>query len=264
MKKKISITINEKTLKAVDAIIDNIYIRNRSQAIEYLAENSLGADKTAVILSGGDEEKIRISSSEYRITAKIGKATVIEEAVRKLKENGFSSIYVIARHNVLTAVFNIMKDGTNYGVSVIYVEEKDTQGTAESLKYLKGKIKTDFLVVYGDIIFSKVSIEELWQDHLKQKGVATLLLTTSPTPEKKGVVKMEGNKILDFMQKPKKTDIYLGFSSIFAADAELFNYEGKSLEYNVFPKLAERGLLNGHLSTQKVIKVHSLKDLKSP
>ncbi len=262
MKKKISITINEKTLKAIDAIIDNIYIRNRSQAIEYLAESSLGADKTAVILSGGDEEKIRISPGEFRLTARIGKATVIEEAVRKLKENGFRNIYLIARHNVLTAAFNIMKDGSGYGVSINYVEEKDSQGTAESLKCLKGRIKSDFLVIYGDIIFSRVSIKDLWQDHLKQKGVATLLLTTSPTPEKKGVVEMEGSRVLSFVQKPKKTDIYLGFSSIFAADAEIFNLEGKSLEYDLFPKLAERGLLNGHLSTQKVIKVHSVKDLK--
>ncbi len=263
MKRKISITINEKTLKAIDAIIDNVYIRNRSQAIEYLSESSLGADKTAVILSGGAEEKIRISQDEYRITAKMGRVTVIEEAIRKLKENGFKTIYLIARHNVLTSVFNIMKDGSGYGVALHYVEEKDSLGTAESLKYLKGKVKSDFLVVYGDIIFSKVKIDDLWQDHLKQKGMATLLLTTSPAPEKKGVVEMEGNKILSFVQKPKKTDIYLGFSSIFACDAEIFNLEGKSLEYDVFPRLAGRGLLNGHLSTQRVIKVHSLKDIKN-
>lgn len=262
MKKKISITINEKILKAIDAIIDNIYIRNRSQAIEYLAENSLGSDKTAVILSGGDEEKLKISASEFRPTAKIGKESVVELAVKKLRENGFKNIFIIARHSLLTAIFNILKDGTAYGVDISYIEEKNTSGTAESLRYLKGKIKTDFLVVYCDIVFSRINMGDLWQDHLRQKGVATLLLTTSPTPEKKGVVEMEGNKILSFVQKPQKTDIYLGFSSIFAADSEIFSYEGSSLEYDVFPKLAEKGLLNGHLSTQKVVKVHSLRDLR--
>ena len=49
-KLKISITINEKTLRDIDSIIDSIYIRNRSQAIEHLVKYALGENKTAVIL----------------------------------------------------------------------------------------------------------------------------------------------------------------------------------------------------------------------
>ena len=41
MKKKISITINEKTLKEIDNIIDYIYIRNRSKNIKIFDENSM-------------------------------------------------------------------------------------------------------------------------------------------------------------------------------------------------------------------------------
>ena len=63
-KTKISITINEKTLHDIDSIIDNIYIRNRSQAIEHLARNALGENKTAVILLGGDEERLKVSELE--------------------------------------------------------------------------------------------------------------------------------------------------------------------------------------------------------
>ena len=49
-KTKISITIDEKILRDIDFIVDNIYIRNRSQAIEYLAKNALEENKIAVIL----------------------------------------------------------------------------------------------------------------------------------------------------------------------------------------------------------------------
>ena len=64
VKKKISITINEKTLQDIDAIIDNIYIRNRSQAIEHLVKYSLSENKTAVILLGGPEEHLKISKKQ--------------------------------------------------------------------------------------------------------------------------------------------------------------------------------------------------------
>ena len=70
-KTKISITINEKTLQDIDSIIDNIYIRNRSQAIEHLAKNALGENKAAAILLGGNDGHLRISKGDYRPTARI-------------------------------------------------------------------------------------------------------------------------------------------------------------------------------------------------
>ncbi len=261
-KRKISITINEKILQDIDSIIDNIYIRNRSQAVEHLAKNALGENKTAVILLGGDESNLRISESSYSPTAKIKNSAIIELAVKKLRENSFKTIFIIARQNLLTRLFEILKDGAEYGAKISYVEEKSSNGTADSLRLLKGRIKNNFLVVYGDIIFNKINIKELWNDHIKQNSVATIMLTTSSKPSEKGTVKVEGNKVLVFEQKPKKSDIYLVFSPIFVSEPQIFEYSGKSLEFDVFPKLAEKGLLNGHLSSEKEVHVHSIRDLE--
>ena len=244
-------------------IIDNIYIRNRSQAIEHLAKNALGENKTAVILLGGEESNLMISEKDYSPTAKIKNNAVIELAVKKLRENSFKTIFIAARQNILTRLFEILKDGTEYGVKISYVEEKSSNGTADSLRLLKGRIKNNFLVVYGDILFNKINIEELWNDHIKQNAIATIMLTTSSKPSEKGTVKVEGSKVLVFEQKPKKSDIYLVFSPIFIAEPQIFEYSGKSLEFDVFPKLADKGLLNGHLSSEKEMHVHSIKDLKN-
>ena len=260
VKTKISITINEKTLQDIDSIIDNIYIRNRSQAIEHLAKNALGENKAAVILLGGNENNIRISKDEYRPTAGIKNSSVIELALKKLRENNFKTIFIVARHNLLTKLFEMLKDGTDYGVKINYIEEKNANGTADSLRLLKGKINTNFLAVYGDVIFSKINIDELWNDHIKQNSVATIMLTTSSKPSEKGTVRVEGNKVLTFEQKPKKSDIYLVFSPIFVTEPQIFEYSGSSLESDVFPELAEKGLLNGHLSSEKEIHIHSKRD----
>ena len=264
MKTKISVTIEDNVLKGIDAIIDNIFIRNRSQAVEFLTKSALGEHKQAVILAGGPEEKLRISESEYRITARVGSSTVIEMAVKKLRENGFRDIYIVARHNVLTKVFDVLKDGSGYNVKVSYIEEKESKGSADSLQLLKGKINANFLAVYGHIIFDKVNIQELWSQHIKQgTAVATLMLTTAPNPSEKGTVKVEGSRILEFLQKPKKTEVYLVFSPIFVATPEIFNIEGGSLEYDVFPKLAEQGLLYGHTSAERERHIHSAGDVKA-
>ena len=262
-KKKISITIDGQSLQGIDSIIDNIYIRNRSQAIEHLVNNSLGENKTAAILLGGEERHLKISENEYRPTAIIQRSSVIELAIKKLRENNFKTVFVIARHAILTKVFELLKDGSDHGVKITYIEEKNARGSAESLRLLKGRVSSDFLVVFGDIIFGKIQIDELWQDHLRHNGVATIMLTTSSTPSEKGTVKVEGTKVLAFAQKPKESDVYLVFSPIFMADPQIFDYNGASLELDVFPKLAEKGLLNGHLSSEKEVHIHSKKDAQA-
>ena len=261
-KTKISITINEKTLNDIDSIIDNVYVRNRSQAIEHLAKSALGKSKAAVVLLGGDEVHLRISKDDYRPTARIKNSTVIELAIKKLRENNFKAVYIVARHSLLTRLFEMLKDGAEYGVKISYIEEKSSKGTADSLKSLKGRIGANFLVVYGDVVFSKINIEELWNDHIRQNAIATIMLTTSSKPSEKGTVKVEGNKVLSFTQKPKRSEIYLVFSPIFVAEPQIFEYSGSSLEFDVFPELAEKGLLNGHLSSEKEIHIHSKKDLE--
>ena len=260
-KTKISITINEKTLQDIDSIIDNIYIRNRSQAIEHIAKNALGENKTAAILLGGNQEHLKVSEKDYRPTVKIKNNAVIELAIKKLRENNFKTIFIVARSNLLTKLFEMLKDGIDYGVKINHIEEKFSNGTADSLRLLRGKINTNFLVVYGDIIFKYINIDELWNDHIKQSAVATIMLTTSSKPSEKGTVKVEGNKVLTFTQKPKKSDIYLVFSPIFITGPEIFEYDGSSLETDVFTNLAEKGLLNGHLSSEKEIHIHSKEDL---
>ncbi|MFH1181570.1 MAG: sugar phosphate nucleotidyltransferase [Candidatus Woesearchaeota archaeon] len=262
MKQKISITMDGQALKSIDAIIDNIYIRNRSQAIEYLVKNALGENKTAVILAGGSEAKLKISPTEYRLTARLKSRTVIEHAIIKLRQCGFRNIILIARHLVLTAAFDIVKDGSAYGVKVSYIEEKESKGTAATLKLIKGKVATDFIVVYGHIIFDKVNLEELWNQHIRHEAVATLMLTTSAEPSEKGTVRMEGSRILNFVQKPKQSEEYLVFSPIFAAEPELLDYDGNSLEYDIFPMLAEKGLLQGHMSSEKEQHIHTKEDVE--
>ena len=262
MKNKISITLNEKTIDAIDSIVDFIYIRNRSQAIEHLINKAMGENKNAVILFGGDEKSLMVSDKEYRITVKIDNLTLVEHAIKKLRKNSFKNIFIIARQPILTKVFNLLRDGSSYGVKINYIQETQSRGSAASLKLIRGKVRGNFLVVFGDIVFDKINIEELWNDHLKHRGVSTLMLTTSATPSKKGIVKIEGSRILEFVQKPKKSDTYVGFSSIFAAEPEILEYRGNSLENDVFPELARRGLLNGHLSSEKEIHIHTMEDIR--
>ncbi|MBU1135995.1 MAG: sugar phosphate nucleotidyltransferase [Nanoarchaeota archaeon] len=265
MKKKISITINDKILRDIDSIVDNIFIRNRSQGIEYLIKKALKESKIAIILAGesmkGSPDKIR-----NRYGLKVGHLTIIEKIVRKLSDSGFKKIYLIANHLTLTNIFKIIGDGSDYKVKIEFVNEEIEQGTASALKLLKNKINNTFLVVHCDLIFDDVNLLELWQKHLDEKKVATLLVSSpvvEPNKPLTGNVKLEGNNIIAYIEKPnrKKINSAIFCRGIFVAEPEIFSYSGKSLEFDVWPELAKKMLLGGHVSCTEHLHVHTHEDL---
>ncbi|MBI5390924.1 NTP transferase domain-containing protein [Candidatus Woesearchaeota archaeon] len=262
MKHKISITIDASMLKQIDNLVDNLYIRNRSQAIEHLMATALGDNREAVILAGGSEEALAIGN-EFRTTIPVKGKPLILHMIRKLRSSGFKKIHLIARKQLLTKLFGILGTGDEEGIVIRYHEEKSSQGSADSLRHLKGVIDQTFLVVYGDLYFDKVNLEQLWQSQVKERAIATLMLTTSNKPSERGNVMLEGNTILQFIQKPKQSDNYLVFSPIFVADPDLLQQAGSSLEKEVFPELAKRGLLHGHVSSVQEIHIHTQKDAEN-
>ncbi len=264
MKNKISITLNERIIKKIDSVIDGLIVRNRSQAIEVILKKSFDRDKIAVILLGGPEEKL-IINKKYLPELEIRGMSLIERGVKKLRENNFREIFIIARKNILESIFKIMKEGRHYGVNINYVEEKSSQGSAESLRLIRNRVSSSFLVLLGDIIFDSIKINDLWNLHLKNPSIATLNLITYKNPLKKGEVFCEGNRITEFNQKPKEKrneNSYLVFSPIFICEPELLQYHGNSLEKDIFPVLAKKGLLNGHLSQNAEIHIHNKKDIQ--
>jgi len=274
MKEKITITLNSKVLKKVDSIVDRIYIRNRSQAVEYLIEKSFGKEKIAVILATGPAKSLEISKGMYRSTAKVGSTTVIEIAIKNLRSLGFKTIFIIGEQKVLTSIFSIVGDGKIYGVNISFIQNEKSPGTAESLRLLKGEIESTFLVVFGDIIFNRMETDRLWKHHLKHKGIATLMVTPSSLimggskkPIHTSPLKIEGDMVIRAfpkLSKPLKSfsESSIVFSSLFVAEPEILSYTGDSLENEVFPAISQKGLLYSYLSSEGEIHIHSKEDTR--
>ncbi len=260
MKNKVSITLEKSILKNIDARIDRLFIRNRSQAIEALLKTTFDRERIAAILLGGPEKLLKIGK-EYVSSVKINKIPLVEKQIKKLRENNFRKIYIIARKKIINDIFSIMKNGENYGVKIHYIEEIKSEGSADSLRLIRNKIKNTFLVFFGDIILDNIALEKIWYNHIRLLPISTLNLITYGNPSVKGEVFMEGEKIIKFLQKPKTKNTYLVFSPIFICEPELLQYPGKSLEKDVFPALAKKEVLNGYISNKREIHIHNRRDI---
>ncbi len=260
MKEKISVTVDSSVLRAVEGIVDGIRIKNRSDAIEYLLKRSVGEKRVAVILCGGDEKKQMLSDGTLRFVARVGRSTVVEDAVQQLKSFGFLKIFVVGGNDVLTRIFSVLKNGESLGVSVDYVEESESRGTAHSLSLVASRVDGDFLVVYGDLVF-RYDLMRLLREHVVNGGVVTLALSSAAHPAEKGTVQLDGNKVLAFSQKVRAASSFIAFTPIFVASGDVFSVDGDSLEDEVFPELARSGRLYGLVLPGKDVHVHKKGDL---
>jgi NDP-sugar pyrophosphorylase family protein len=259
MKEKVSITVDSKILRETESLIDGIRIRNKSQAIEFLLRKFLSENRTAVVLAGGPEDKLKVDGT-LKPLVKIKGKTVIELMIGQFKKYKFSNIFIVGRKNILSEIFKTIGDGSSYNVNVNYVEEKEEkpvtiQDSARTLKLLKGKIKSAFLCSYCDIVFD-YNLDLAWNFHSGDKSIVTNLLKTTEIPRKWGVVTVDGNKIMKFVEKPKKVESHLVYTAIFIAEPEIFDLPGNSLEYEMFPKLAKEGKLTGYICSGDSRHIH--------
>ena len=84
--------------------------------------------------------------------------------------------------------------------------------------------------------------------HKRKNALATIALTTVEDPSHYGVAKLDGSRIVEFVEKPKKEDapsnlINAGFYILEPEVIDMIPDGFSMLEKDVFPKLAKQGRL---------------------
>ena len=143
-------------------------------------------------------------------------------------------------------------NGEKIGVKLHYNVEKEFLGTAGALKMAEPWLKEEkkFIMMNGDEI-KDIDFKGLNDIFEKNDAVAALALTTVAYSKAGGLVKLEGEKITEFSEKPPDEDE--GFKLISAGayilSPKIFDYipagKNASIEKEVFPILAEEGKLVG-------------------
>ena len=251
MKERITITLDKNLIQQIDKRIDGIDIKNRSQEIENLLSESLGANipSKAVLLVGGKGTRLK------PLTDKIPKAllevqgkAVTEHIIDLMKKYGIRDIILCVGH-LKGRIKNHFEDGSKFGVNITYIEENEPLGTAGPLKLARKYLKESFIVSNGDEL-KNINIPRMFRLHRRKDALATLALTTVDDPSQYGVAKLDGSRIMEFIEKPKKEDapsnlINAGFYIMEPQVIDMIPEGFSMLEKDVFPKLARMNRLRG-------------------
>ncbi|MEM3374780.1 MAG: sugar phosphate nucleotidyltransferase [Candidatus Woesearchaeota archaeon] len=251
MKERLTITLDSETLIKVDKFIDGKNIKNRSHAIEVLLNKFLGKPKKALLLLGGKGTRFRPITYELpKALLPVQGKTVPEHLIELFKKYNITDL-IFSVGYMSEKIINYYGDGSRFGVKITYVKEEEPLGSAGAIKLASKYLDETFIVTNGDEL-KNINLDEMFEFHKKNKAKITVALTTVEDPSAYGVAKLEGNKILAFVEKPKKeeapSNLINSGLSIWEPEVIKLIPNGFSMyEKDIFPKLAQEEKLFGYI-----------------
>ena len=254
MKDRITITLNEDLIEQLDKRVDGEHIKNRSQEIEKILEDALGSSipTKALILAGGKGTRLRpLTLKTPKGLIDVQGKTLTEWLFELLKKYGIRDV-VLSVGYLADNIRDYFTDGSRFGMNIDYVEENPDKplGTGGPLRLAKDLLKDSFIVSNGDEL-KCINIPRMFRLHKRKKALVTIALTSVDDPSQYGVARLDGSRILEFVEKPKKSEAPSNFinSGFYIIEPEVIEMipPGKfcMLEKDVFPKLAREGRLRG-------------------
>lgn len=249
MKERITITLDRNLISQIDKRIDGMDIKNRSQEIELLLAEALGTNipGKAVLLVGGRGTRLK------PLTDKIPKAllevqgkAVTEHLLDLFKKYGIRNVILCVGY-LKDSIREHFGDGSGFGMSISYVEENEPLGTAGPLKLAKKHLKDSFIVSNGDEL-KNINIARMFRLHKRKNALATIALTTVDEPSHYGVARLDGSRIIEFVEKPSNPPSNLINAGFYIIEPEVIDMIPQGLamlEKDVFPQLAKLGRLRG-------------------
>jgi len=203
----------------------------------------------AVILAGGFGTRLReVVKDVPKPMAPITGKPFLEHQINFLRDQGLEDI-ILSVHYKSAIIKSHFGEGIRHGVNITYSEEDTPLGTAGAIKLAQKYIDEPFFVLNGDS-YADVNLSEFLAFHKSNKGLCSMILTETEDNSQYGNVVMQDDKITSFSEKTPSQNllvnagVYLFEPGIF----ELIPSERKvSLEREIFPELARRGELRGHI-----------------
>ncbi len=202
----------------------------------------------AFILCGGRGERLKpLTDHMPKPMVRVGGKPILEHQLELLSKHGIDEAVLLVGW-CGEAIEDYFGDGKRLGMHIEYSYEDPNNrlGTAGPIKAARDKVNGTFIVMNGDIV-SNANVAGIVAFHVGMECWGTINMINMPSPY--GIIDLEGNKILQFREKPVLP--YKMNAGLYVLEPEVVDFmpDVGSIETDVFPKIAAIGKLCGYDST---------------
>ncbi len=201
----------------------------------------------AIILAGGLGTRLRPLTDETpKPLLPIKGKPIIEHAINNFKKHGIKDIILSVGFKA-DKIKEYFGDGSKFGVNISYCVEDEPLGTGGAIKKAAENINETFIAINGDNL-SDADWTEIIQAHKRNNAKITLGLYPVEDVTKFGIARLEGEKLIEFIEKPTVEEAPSNLNNagayVFEPDALDILPQGKSsIEYDCFEKLSPKGIV---------------------
>ena len=154
-----------------------------------------------VLMAGGLGTRLRpLTETVPKPMLPVGGRPLLEQIVGEFANQGFQrfSISVNYKKEMVQDHFG---DGSAYGVSIDYIEETESMGTAGALSLMTEAPTSPIIVMNGDVLVS-LNFATLLDHHRATEASATMVVREYTHQIPYGVVRTQGDYMTDIVEKP--------------------------------------------------------------
>jgi len=245
MKKKITISLDENILDRIDESVEKGEGKNRSSVMECILKERYWdfVDLTVIIFAHDykwDNRKYPFNIPKSLL--KVRKKTIISRQVEIFTQTGIKNIIILIPENStkdfkdeLLWIFTYV----NFTFIELNHEEKTWTALRKALEI--ENTSKNLLISNWDIFYWNLNIEEYYKYHKNQKSDFSLALKFILNPEQLWNVQINWNKIINFVDRPKASQMNLTNSWLYLTNRAFLNKHNfwDYLEKDFFPILPD-------------------------
>ena len=183
-----------------------------------------------IIMAGGYGTRLGdLTKDTPKPMLTVGNKPILEYLLNHCYDHGFTNICISVNYKS-EVIKSYFKDGSQFGLNITYIEEKEKLGTAGALSLITEKLVDPIIVINGDIM-TTINLEEFLNHHEKTKSDATMCTREIEYEVAYGVVNISETRIISLEEKPtKKYSINAG---IYILNPEVVEYIPKNKYFDM-------------------------------
>lgn len=194
-----------------------------------------------VLMAGGAGTRLRPLTDDCpKPLLRIGKKPLLETILGNFVHHGFTNFFISVNYKA-QMIKDYFRDGSEWGVQVEYLEEREMLGTAGCLSLLPKHPRHPIVVMNGDLL-TKVNFDHLLDFHAEHRAFATMCVREYDFQVPYGVVRIDKHRIVAIDEKPVHR--FFVNAGIYVLDAEAIALIPPSGLYDM-PDLLSRIVADG-------------------
>lgn len=183
-------------------------LNNKNEIVELLVSDEISnnyIENTIVIMAGGFGKRL------YPYTENIPKPLVmlknkplIMHVIDNIRKSGFKNI-IISLYHKSDLIIDYIED-QNLPLNIEYIVEKKPLGTMGAISLIKEKLNKDFIMTNCDVV-TDLDYSKLLNYHKSNKNSFTIAVKKYRYSLSYGVIKINKNKIKEFVEKPNYEEL---------------------------------------------------------